>query len=85
MNTEFLRGVDANDGTRDNITAIPAYEYILPQNVAKYRLTAAYHSLGLQLRTRINGSLSLLPTGGVARSETPATNTKLIDVRHYLP
>ena len=92
MNRTFLRplvdtvyqpGMNASDGTRDATVAIPETNYILPTQIEKYRLTAAYHSLGHILRDFLNGTISMFdPT--IVLTTTTATTTKLIDNRSYL-
>ncbi|CAG8957781.1 hypothetical protein HYFRA_00000119 [Hymenoscyphus fraxineus] len=84
MNTTFLPNVDANDGTKDNVSAVPVEDYLFPQNTNKYRLTAAYHSLGLQLRNQLNGTVNFTESG-IPISNTQAAETKLINPVGFLP
>lgn len=81
INTTFLPGVQANDGTRDNTTATPSENYILPLDLERYRLTGAYHSLGSQLRTMINGSIQYTP---YVFGNTDALKTRLVNKSTYL-
>ncbi|KAI0155353.1 hypothetical protein GGR57DRAFT_95136 [Xylariaceae sp. FL1272] len=78
IDTVWDQSKDANDGTTDNITAYPSSNYVYPHDLRKYRRVSAMHSLGLPLRTFINGTIDStqvsLPT-----ENTPALQTKLID------
>jgi len=86
VNTTYLRGIDANDGTMDNVTAIPESNYILPTDKARYRRTAAYHSLGLMLRTFLNGTISTDKDLVNPIVNTDAVQTRLIDPqKNYFP
>ncbi|KAK5658302.1 hypothetical protein OQA88_2277 [Cercophora sp. LCS_1] len=82
VNTTYLPGVDANDGTRDNTTATPESNYVLPLNLGEYRLTGAYRSLGMQMRDFINGSIAYFP--GPYASNPKILQTRLIDRTNYL-
>ncbi|CZR68194.1 uncharacterized protein PAC_18093 [Phialocephala subalpina] len=83
INTTFVPGRNANDGTKDNTTAVPFNNYIYPIDKEKYRLTAAYHSLGATLRQFINSTIDFQnPNSPITK--TPATTTRLIDKRTYL-
>jgi len=53
----------------------------MPLDVENYRLTAAYHSLGTQLRYFINGSITFEPT---AIANTEILKTTLINKANYL-
>ncbi|KAK1759187.1 hypothetical protein QBC47DRAFT_99687 [Echria macrotheca] len=81
INTTFVPGVEANDGTKDNVTATPESNYIRPLDVESYRFAGAYHSLGLQMRTFINGSLQYTP---YVFGNTDALKTRLINKATYL-
>ncbi|KAK0644393.1 hypothetical protein B0T16DRAFT_460455 [Cercophora newfieldiana] len=86
INTTFLPHVDANDGTSDNITAVPESNYILPTDKARYRRTAAYHSLGLMLRTFLNGTILIDKDLVNPIVNTPAIQTRLLDPQNnYFP
>lgn len=86
INTTFLPGVMAADGTDDNTTATPTANYVLPRDTANYRRTAAYHSLGKMLRTFINGTVSVSDALVQAIENTQAIQTKLLDQRNnYFP
>lgn len=81
IDTRYIGDLDLYDGTLDNTTAIPESNYVYPTDIRRYRRTAAYHSLGNQMRYFINGTISM-PN---YVSETKATQTKLIDRHNYLP
>lgn len=81
INTRFLPDVDANDGTMDNITAVPESNYVMPLDVENYRLTGAYHSLGSKLRDVINGTIQYTPW---IVADTDAMKTTLINKSTYL-
>lgn len=83
MNTTYLRGVDANDGTNDNTTAVPESEYVLPHpyaDVRRYRRVAAFHSFGSVLRDSVNGTIDSSNIQ-VPYANTKALQTKLINPR----
>ncbi|KAF6832308.1 hypothetical protein CPLU01_06272 [Colletotrichum plurivorum] len=80
LDTRLLDDVDANDGTMDNITAIPESNYVLPKNVEKYRHTMAYHAIGYHMRQFVNGTIVGLGTD----ANTKAFQTRLIDQHNYL-
>ncbi|KAK7991438.1 hypothetical protein PG988_000232 [Apiospora saccharicola] len=85
LNTTYRPGMDANDGTNDNITASPESNYVYPHNMSRYRYVAAYHSLGFAFRDTINGTLVLNPVGYPV-ANTKAYKTKLFDTRKdYFP
>lgn len=86
INTTFLPGVMARDGTDDNTTATPAANYVLPRDTARYRRAAAYHSLGKMLRGFLNGTVAVSDALVQAIENTPAVQTKLLDQRNnYFP
>jgi hypothetical protein len=80
IDTTYQPDVLSNDGTRDNTTAIPEENYILPTDLRRYRRIAAYHSIGSQLRRYLNGTIN--EPGKIAK--TKAIQTRLIDVHNYL-
>ncbi|WYZ41115.1 hypothetical protein EsH8_V_000010 [Colletotrichum jinshuiense] len=80
VDTRYLRGVDANDGTADNTTATPETNYILPTDVKRYRRLMAYHSIGARFREFINGTI--FQPNSVAN--TKALQTRIIDQHNYL-
>jgi hypothetical protein len=84
MTTVFNPDEKANDGTKDNTTAWPIDQYILPRDVARYKLTAAYHSIGLSLRRFLHGSIDHSDTG-IPITKTDTTQTKLVNVETYFP
>jgi hypothetical protein len=84
MNTTFQPDKLDNGGTKDNTTALPESGYICPTDLKRYRITAAYHSLGLVSRQLLDGKLYYRRTGQTVQ-ETEATKTGLIDMKTYLP
>ncbi|KAL2759319.1 hypothetical protein ACRALDRAFT_1074342 [Sodiomyces alcalophilus JCM 7366] len=81
VNTTFMPGVDADDGTADNTTAVPEENYILPTDTYRYRRAMAYHSIGTQLRNFINGTIE----EPHKNANTRAIQTRLIEPRNWLP
>ncbi|ROT43789.1 hypothetical protein SODALDRAFT_47877 [Sodiomyces alkalinus F11] len=82
VNTTFIPGVDADDGTADNTTAVPEENYILPTgDVHRYRRAMAYHSIGTQLRSFVNGTIE----EPHKKANTRAIQTRLIEPRNWLP
>ncbi|KAK6087206.1 hypothetical protein SCUP234_01837 [Seiridium cupressi] len=85
MNTTYLPGVDANDGTNDNTTATPETGYVYPYpmsnltNVRCYRRLSAFHSIGFVLRDVINGTLNS------ASTQTPIAVTKALQTKLLNP
>ncbi|KAI1407706.1 hypothetical protein F5Y13DRAFT_205796 [Hypoxylon sp. FL1857] len=81
VDTNWIQGKDANDGTNDNTTAQPESNYVYPQDVHRYRRVAAFHSLGLRLRDFVNGTMDShqlnIPIGN-----TKADQTMLMDREH---
>ncbi|OTA52768.1 hypothetical protein K449DRAFT_390743 [Hypoxylon sp. EC38] len=81
IDTTWIQGEDANDGTNDNTTAYPKSNYVYPRDVHKYRRVAAFHSIGSQLRSFVNGTMDShqldAPIG-----KTKADQTILLDQRH---
>ncbi|KAK3292160.1 uncharacterized protein B0H64DRAFT_329234 [Chaetomium fimeti] len=82
VDTEFVPGETADDGTNDNTTAIPESNYILPSDLETYRETAAYHSIGKRMRSYLGGTVKYAP---FALVESEAAKTRLIDTETYLP
>lgn len=86
INTTFIPSIEANDGTDDNITAIPEENYIYPADTARYRRVAAYHSIGYMLRKFVNGTVEVEDTLINPIQNTEAIQTKLLDPRNnYFP
>jgi hypothetical protein len=83
VNTVYDPSTPANDGTLDNTTAIPEDNYVYPTDTARYRKVAAYHSIGLQLRNYLNGTI-LFEQTNAPQGNTEALKTKLIDPKTYL-
>lgn len=86
INTTFVPTEMAVDGTNDNTTAVPTANYVLPRDTARYRRTAAYHSLGKMLRGFVNGTVTVSEALVQAIENTAAIQTKLLDQRNnYFP
>ncbi|OLN92252.1 hypothetical protein CCHL11_01315 [Colletotrichum chlorophyti] len=86
INTTYIHGLDADDGTADNVTAIPKENYVLPQDVERYRRIASYHSLGFMLRKFLNGTVQIDKKLVNPMANTEAIQTKLLDPRNnYFP
>ncbi|KAK7943959.1 uncharacterized protein PG986_013072 [Apiospora aurea] len=85
LDTVYQPGTEANDGTGDNITALPEDRYVYPNDTGPYRLLAAYHSLGAHLRGIMNGTVKSNPVNNpIVNSD--ALQTKLLDPRSdWLP
>ncbi|KAK7426556.1 hypothetical protein QQZ08_006886 [Neonectria magnoliae] len=81
IDTTFVRDEDAKDGTLDKTKAVPEKNYVLPQNIRKYRRTAAYHALGKQLRDLIHGDIKIPGT----ITESKVIPSRLIDRHEWLP
>jgi len=84
INTTFNPLVGAGDGTLDNTTAWPVSGYVLPRDLGRYRLTAAYHAIGLALRSYLRGTIGAAQTDAPI-TKTAATQTRLVDPHTYLP
>lgn len=90
INTTFNpQIISRDDGTSDNTTARPESNYIRPQDIARYRLTAGYYGMGQQLRLFLNGTVSMdgpdeLPMS-VPNANTKAMQTKILEKRLYMP
>lgn len=81
IDTTLARGRVADDGTLDNTTATPRANYVRPaDDVERYRTVAAYHSLGAQLRSFVNGTI----TEPKKIVRTRVTQTRLMDMHSYL-
>ena len=86
VNTTFVRGVDANDGTADNTTATPESNYVYPTDVERYRRVAAFHSVGYMLRRFVNGTITVQDALSNPIVNTDALQTKLLDPgNNFLP
>lgn len=80
LDTTYLPDIDANDGTKDNITATPKDRYVYPNGDKEvYRNHAAYYSIGYQLRNLINGTIDS------TNPHVPVQNTKAITSRLLEP
>lgn len=84
MNTTWIQGKDADDGTADNTTAVPSSGYVYPANysnpdaVHRYRQVGAYHSLGSCLRGFLNGTMNSAQLNNPIQV-TKLDQTKLLD------
>lgn len=68
------------------MTAIPEANYIYPNDTARYRRTAAYHSFGRMMRDFLNGTVTVKGTLVQPIENTQAIQTKLLDQRsNYFP
>ncbi|KAI0382315.1 hypothetical protein F5Y04DRAFT_52790 [Hypomontagnella monticulosa] len=87
MNTTWIQGKDADDGTADNTTAVPASNYVYPANYSnptalhQYREIGAYHSLGSCLRDFLNGTMNSAQLDNPIQV-TKLDQTKLLDQSH---
>ncbi|KAH7131004.1 hypothetical protein EDB81DRAFT_905796 [Dactylonectria macrodidyma] len=81
VDTKFVRGEDADDGTLDETKAVPEENYVFPADIANYRRTAAYHSMGKQLRDLIHGDIKIPGT----ITESKVIPSRLIDRHEWLP
>ncbi|KAK4198395.1 hypothetical protein QBC40DRAFT_230201 [Triangularia verruculosa] len=71
-----------SDGTKDTTIAEPKSNYVLPYpDYENYRLTAAYHALGLGFRQFLKGKIHYIP---FPNPVTDATQTRLIDKATHL-
>ncbi|KAI5458677.1 hypothetical protein BGZ63DRAFT_362038 [Mariannaea sp. PMI_226] len=71
-----------SDGTLDSTTATPERNYILARDdVRKYRKTAAYHSIGKQIRAHLSGNI-YMPSSIV---NSPILLTGLLTKPNFLP
>ncbi|KAK4139164.1 uncharacterized protein C8A04DRAFT_40938 [Dichotomopilus funicola] len=82
IDTTYDPNRNADDGTFDNTTAVPESNYIYPLDVARYRLTAAYHGLGERMRAFLDGRIRYTPYATV---DSDITKTVLMDTETYLP
>jgi hypothetical protein len=82
IDTTFQKDKNAEDGTRDNTTAIPESNYVFPIDYKNYREVAGYHSLGFSMRRYLPGYIQYAP---FAMPDTEATKTRLINRETYLP
>ncbi|KAH6874374.1 hypothetical protein B0T10DRAFT_567301 [Thelonectria olida] len=82
IDTTFIRGKkDASDGTWDNSTASPTSNFILARDVQNYRRIAAYHSLGKEFRSFLNGTIGL--PGYLVN--TDILKTSILTLPNFLP
>ncbi|KAH6647340.1 hypothetical protein BKA67DRAFT_594456 [Truncatella angustata] len=78
MDTTYIKGKDAVDGTNDNTTAVPESNYVYPNDTMRYRRVSTFHSLGMMLRNAINGTMASDPIGNPG-ANTKALQTKLMN------
>ncbi|CAG7556340.1 unnamed protein product [Fusarium equiseti] len=81
VNTTFSSKLDPDKRLKDRTTAMPEENYALPTDIGQYRLTAAYHSLGMSLRQALNGTTTM-PHFNV---NSKILVTPLVDRINYLP
>ncbi|RGP79199.1 hypothetical protein FLONG3_2635 [Fusarium longipes] len=82
VDTTFVPGKkDPDKRLKDRTVAEPEENYVYPQNVSDYRLTAAYHAVGYQLRAILNGTTTM-PHFNV---NSKILQTRLVDRLNYLP
>ncbi|KAH6953719.1 hypothetical protein BKA56DRAFT_604708 [Ilyonectria sp. MPI-CAGE-AT-0026] len=82
IDTRFIRGKkDTTDGTWDNVTATPESNFVLARDVANYRRIAAYHSMGKQMRSFLNGTITM----PYYIANTDLLSTRLFTVPNFLP
>ncbi|KAM0228840.1 hypothetical protein ACHAPO_010477 [Fusarium lateritium] len=80
IDTTLISELDPDERLNDRTKAVPQSNYIYPKDVDKYRLTAAYHSLGLSLRNILDGEI--YPQG---HGTSGIRITPLIDAETFLP
>jgi hypothetical protein len=74
----------SSDGTLNTSIAIPEANWIRPtEDVGRYKLTAAYHSLGLLLRRQLQGTIDL--EYQQPRTKTDASATRLVNQTNFYP
>lgn len=81
IDTTYIPDLNASDGTFDNTVADPTSNYVLPSGqdaLPNYRLVASYHTMGLILRTWLQGNIQI-GNGSLAFTHTQASQTKLVD------
>ncbi|CEI66621.1 hypothetical protein FVEN_g10181 [Fusarium venenatum] len=82
IDTTFVPGKkDPDKRLKDRTVAEPEENYVYPQNITDYRLTAAYHAVGSQLRTILNGTTTM--PHFIVNSKI--LQTRLVDRLNYLP
>ncbi|KAL2129184.1 hypothetical protein VTI74DRAFT_8112 [Chaetomium olivicolor] len=83
VDTTFVPGKNAKDGTLDNTTATPESNYVFPMpDFETYRLVAAYHSLAAKMRPFLDGVVQYHP---FANPISEVSQTALMDTNTYLP
>ncbi|KAM0077460.1 hypothetical protein ACKRZS_010383 [Fusarium odoratissimum] len=81
IDTTYIPNEDPDKRLKDRTRAIPDSNYIFPNNVKKYRRTAAYHSIGSRLRQCLNGTMKI-PYNQV---KSDLLYTRLFTPLNYLP
>lgn len=82
IDTTFLPGVkDPDKRLKDRTVAEPEKNYVHPRDIEKYRMTAAYHAVGSQLRSILNGTITM--PNFVVNSQI--LQTRLLERLNYLP
>ncbi|KAF4495320.1 hypothetical protein FAGAP_8552 [Fusarium agapanthi] len=72
---------DPDKRLKDRTVATPEDNYVFPNDTKNYRLTAAYHAVGSQLRAILNGTTTM-PNFNV---NSEILQTRLLDRLNYLP
>ncbi|KAF4453860.1 hypothetical protein F53441_3546 [Fusarium austroafricanum] len=81
INTTYIPQQDPDKRLKDRTQAVPETNYVLPQDVRKYRRTAAYHAIGSGLRKYLNGTTTM-PNFNV---NSLILRTHLLETLNYLP
>ncbi|KAF2655569.1 hypothetical protein K491DRAFT_692772 [Lophiostoma macrostomum CBS 122681] len=78
--------VSLNPANASEYLATPVTNYVLPSpDVEKYKLTAAYHALGQQLRNFLRGSISYTPPYYVTKSDISETRLLIPSTSYPVP
>ncbi|KAI1012998.1 hypothetical protein LB503_001381 [Fusarium chuoi] len=81
VDTTYISEKDPDKRLEDRTRAIPDSNYIFPNDVKRYRRTAAYHSIGSRLRQCLNGTMEV-PYNKV---KSDLLYTRLFTPLNYLP
>ncbi|KAF4461572.1 hypothetical protein FALBO_11628 [Fusarium albosuccineum] len=80
IDTTYTPEKDPDKRLLDRTQAVPKDNYVFPSDTGKYRLTAAYHTIGRVFRSYLNGTIEL-PN---IVAETEVLTTTLITQPNYL-
>lgn len=84
VDTRYLSNQsDTDERLKDRTVATPEENYVLPNDLHRYRRVAAYHVLGSGLRQYLNGSIAI--KGGQQMVNSKLRDTSLLTQPHYLP